>query len=325
MINKERFQEMKYWYDSTTAMYQHQYPILRTLPQLNTTMPYDVLLSYIYLDSIARFDTKGQTFDHSEAWRTMNDTLKGMLQYMYRMVDYNPKIFTQYLIETSLKSSKYKADLYGIMVNLRRDMLRAVPNRTEARALYSIFYPDYILRVRVNRIDSMILKPTPLSQGNPYVYRVTADVLDTLKGQTFSDCNEQAILRNTDNKPMVLAEGRYSCIQFQYMAANYFQPSMTMEWPYANRDEAFSKRGGFSMEVGQEAVVFLTYQDQRYDSAYDYIELGLEPQASYNALPIIDGKVRDVNGIWSDQPMMEYAEWRSRFMGLREKILTGSY
>ncbi len=124
-------------------------------------MPYDVLLPYIYLDSIARFDTTGQTFAHSEVWRTMNDTLKGMLRYAYCMMDYNPITLWQYIIETQLKSTKYKADLYGIMVNLRRAMLYAAPDPQEARALYSIFYPDYILRVKVARIDSMILKTVP--------------------------------------------------------------------------------------------------------------------------------------------------------------------
>ncbi len=150
-------------------------------------------------------------------------------------------------------------------------------------------------------------------------------MLDTLKGQVFCDCNEQAILRNTDNKPMVLAEGRHACLQFQYMAANYFQPSITTDWPYDKQDEAFNKRGGFSMEVGQEAVVFLKHHSQRYDSANDYLDLNLEPAASYNALPIIDGKVRDVNGIWPGQPMMDYAAWRNRFMALRRKIPTGTY
>ncbi len=54
-INKPRFQEFGYWYDSSTVVYQIQYPIIKTIPPLNTAMPWDILLAYIYTDSIAQF------------------------------------------------------------------------------------------------------------------------------------------------------------------------------------------------------------------------------------------------------------------------------
>ena len=54
----------------------------------------------------------------------------------------------------------------------------------------------------------------------------------------------------------------------------------------------------------------------------DYYYLHLEPWASNNALPIIDGKVRDLNHVWSDQDLLPYRDWRSRFLSIRSTILS---
>ncbi len=83
--------------------------------------------------------------------------------------------------------------------------------------------------------------------------------------------------------------------------------------------------GGFQMQVGQEALVFLTHSGQRYDSTNDYFDLNVDPRASYGALPIINGQVRDVNHIWSNQTMISYDDWKARVYELRNKILTGKY
>lgn len=79
------------------------------------------------------------------------------------------------------------------------------------------------------------------------------------------------------------------------------------------------------MRVGQEAVVFLTYDDWLIDATHDYFALKIEPIASVGALPIIDGRVRDVNRIWSNDLLMEYDAWRRRFFQIRDKILSGTY
>ena len=55
-INRSRFESMGYWYTPSNAMYQVRYPIIRSLPPLNSGMPWDILAAYVYMDSLARFD-----------------------------------------------------------------------------------------------------------------------------------------------------------------------------------------------------------------------------------------------------------------------------
>lgn len=327
-INKERFQPRN-WYDNTTAMYQLQYPILRSLPPLSSSMPYDILLSYIYLDSMARFDTARFAAQYIDRWQAMSDTLKGMLTYYYKVVDYNPIIFNQYISEVSLKRDyKYRASLREITEKLRSAFMRAAPNKRERLAIYSLLYPDYILRVKVNRIDSMLFKPFP-STVTPYQFQVTAVVLDTIKGHVISTCNDQYRAQNRDGKPLILAEGPNPCIHFTYTHAAYTHPSEDPQPPYRERDSEFiipgTDNGGFGMKVGQEAIVFLSHRRQLYDSTHDYFDLDVVMDASYNALPIIDGQVRDVNRVWSDDLLMDYTSWINRVMYLRDKILWGNY
>lgn len=324
-MNKDRFKHVGYWYDSTTAMYQEQYPIIRSLPPLSTGMPFDILLSYIYLDSCARFDTGETVLRKLFHWSTMNDTLKGMLTYYYKLTDYNPIIFNQYLWETNLKiRSKYVAALRPVADALREALLRTAPHREEAQALHAALYADNILRVRVVSVDSMLGKPEP-SPLNPYVYRVTAEVLDTIKGRVFAGCGDMQAKTNQDHGT---AQSTAPCIRFIYARGSYYQvlgDNADLPNP-PKRDPAFtSYEGGFTMHPGEEAIVFLGQIPSLVDSSNDYFNVWLQSLTSYNALPIIAGMVRDVNHFWSTSDLVTYADWKIRYFQIRDKILTGMY
>lgn len=324
-LNKDRFKQEGYWYDSTTAMYQERFPIIRSLPPLSTDMPLDILLSYIYLDSCARFDTGETVLRKLFHWKTMNDTLKGMLTYYYKLTDYDPILFNQYLWETNLKlRTRYVAALRPVADALREALLRAAPHREEAQALHAALYADNILRVRVLSVDSMLGKPEP-SPLNPYVYRVTAEVLDTIKGRVFAACGGLQAKTDPDHG---VAQSTTPCIRFIYARGNYYQvlgENADMPKP-PKRDSAFmSYEGGFKMHAGQEAIVFLGMSPSLFDSSNDYFNVWLQPLTSYNALPIIDGMVRDMNHYWSASDLMTYADWKTRYLQIRDKILTGNY
>jgi hypothetical protein len=326
-LNRSAFEEQKGWYDATTAMYQVKYPIIRSLPPLSSGMPWDILGSYIYLDSIVRFDNHEQTVASLASWSTMNDTLKGLSKYFYKTMDYNPILLTQYTYEVDLKRGRrYVASVNSIIGELFAAFHRSIPNRAEAPALCSTFFPDYILRVRINAIDSMPLKPWP-SRSDSHIFRVTASVLDTLKGRVFSTCTDQY---STGSGGSITAALNPPCIQFGYVHGNYFRTDGLLEtpWMYPARDEAFfasPSDNGFAMHPGQEAIVFLSHHGRLLDSSFDYFSLNLDPTAAYNALPIINGQVRDINHIWSGSESIDYADWKARFITLRDKILNGTY
>ncbi len=186
-----------------------------------------------------------------------------------------------------------------------------------------MIYPDYILRIKVTGIDSAELK-SPIVR---HKFRVRCEILDTLKGQRISTCPDQLLMQQPP--PQAVAYTNPPCFEFQYTHRNYWPGGSIhqSDYPYQTKDPAFSvgADSSFAMQVGQEAIVFLSYHASVVDSSFDYYDIDLEPEASYNALPVINGQVHDINRVWSNSTTMSYQDWRNRFFRLREKILTQTY
>lgn len=325
------------WYDSTNAMYQYAFPIIRSLPPLNSSMPWDVMAGYIIADSIARFDANGTT---TATWlksrSTMSDTLAGLLRFLYRMQEHNAATFLQYRTEVDLKrrspSRDYRASIRGITDDAFNTLLRCAPNRAEAGALYSALYADYILHVKVLAVDSMPLKPSSSGPGVSTTFRATVEILDTLKGGVIPSC-QQELSQDPDNKSARRARIATAapCTYIVYDNLSIWNPedaSDRFRKLYYARDPAFSysqRDSSFRMRAGQEAIVFIAYGNQKLDSTHDYFEPNITAFASFGALPVIDGRVRDVNKVWSNSLWMNYPDWRQRFFAIREKIITGKY
>ncbi len=335
-MDKSTLQQWHYWYDSSTVRYHVGYPVLRSLPPLNTMMPWDIMAAYIYMDSLARFDFDRtadrrldqlrEEYNFTDPPHTFSDTLKQAASYLYRLVDYNPVIFNQYLEEVGLKyGSRYRADLRIIAAKVGVVVYEGLTDASRRVGMLALLEADYILRVRVRSVDSM---PVPTTEGM-YCYRVTADVLDTLKGRVFPSCNESAF--NVGNE----ADSRTglsvpSCMQFVYVDHLFSDPNHGPSGGpnlYYARDPEFARGDDslFAMRSGQEAIVFIAHHDWLMDSTHDYYHLRLERRASMGVLPIMDGQVRDINRVWSDDVMLDYGEWRRRLMVLRDRLLSGIY
>ncbi len=330
-IDKEGFQQWRYWYEN--YLYETQYPILRSLPPLSITMPWDILASYIYMDSLARFDNTNLTERTLDRWRyerMINDTLRGMAKYIYRMMDYDPSRFTQYIDEVDLKGgTRYKASLRGISSRVSPLIFESLPSTEPRAAFMALLESSYILRVKVCSIDSMPTNSS--SRGAKYLYQVTADVLDTLKGQVFIPCPEAQQLSQQKTSSMARTLSSHpGCMQFVYVNGLYFNPRTIPPGApdiYTARDPefAFGRDSLFAMKAGQEAVIFAVHNGRLVDSANDYYHMRLDARTSFGALPIINGQVRDINHIWSDQTMLSYEEWKRQFMALRDRLLSGAY
>jgi len=325
-LNEQGFKGFKYWYDSTTAMYQVRYPIIKNIPPISPSMPLDIMFTYVVADSICRFAPQKDVTNLMKSWSSMNDTLRYAAKYLYRMMDYNPIIFRQYQDQvTLLRKSPFKTYFIDVRNGIQRKFAQFVPPQ-EKNAVNAALGAEYILRVQVVKIDSM---PDKLVAGQ-IRYRVTAKVLDTLKGQVYqpAPCNSgHAILDN--GSP-------YPCIYFQYGEHNYFDPSGSIglmagdaehePWPFDKQDSAFMRTlNRFEMKLGQDAIIFLSHDAQKFDHEADYYELSLDTYYSYNALPVINGQVRDVNNVWSTSLLLNYADWKARYQEIRGKILNGSY
>jgi hypothetical protein len=246
------------------------------------------------------------------------------------MKEYDAIRFAQYRNEVSLNRDNpgrpYKASLRLISTAAQNALLRCAPNRAEAGALYSALYADYVLHVKVLTIDSMPLKPGP-SLAVSTIFRATVEIIDTLKGGTIPSC-QQEVHPDLDNKLPRIAKDA-PCTYIMYNHASIWAPeeaSPQFRKLYYSRDPAFcTDDSSFTMHPGQEAVVCLAFGNQKLDSTHDYFDLDITAFASFGALPVVDGRVRDVNHVWSSNLWMDYSDWRQRFLAIREKILTGNY
>ncbi|HVZ39456.1 MAG TPA: hypothetical protein VHI13_09275 [Candidatus Kapabacteria bacterium] len=336
-LNKPAFSHD--WYKSTDEQYVYTFPIIRSLPPLNSAMPWDVMAGYIVADSICRFDSTGTTVENwLRTRRTMSDTLAGLLRFLYRMTEYDAATFTQYSYEVDLKrgnpSRPYRAGLFDIIAAADRAIFRCAPNRADAGALYTAFISDMVLHVRVLAIDSMPQTQHP-HDFITMLYRATVQVLDTLKGGNIPSCQQQFEQdRVAKDRQRARAATALPCTYIMYcnfsvLDADHAPDVLGIPSPfyriYRQRDTAFggcSESCSFRMKVGQEAVVFLNFGDSKVDSTNDYFQLEI---AGQDPLPVVDGRVRDVNHVWSSDLWMDYAAWRERFLTIREKIVTGNY
>lgn len=346
-INQAGFKSWGYWYDSTTAVFQEQFPIIRSIPPLSTSMPINILFSYIYLDSLLRFGPSTQVEKRISKWTAINDTMTSMMSVLYMMKDYNPIIFNQYMDEVGLNgksyynvgmgirdtlnnsntslipppsnppTGKYTNSLTSVVNKLLSRWFALSPNKNEELAIYSLIKSDYILRVRVLSIDSALNKNSPLHYNR---YRVTAEVLDTIKGKVFHTLPQYSAKKKTilENFPIM---------QFGYTPLIY--PEFT-EWSsgsvwFDKRDEAFTGLNGeFTMKSGQEAVVFIVFHNGKVDYQNDYYDISLDASCSNAALPIIDNQVRDNNHVWSPTSL-DYDAFKNRLFELINKIMTGKF
>lgn len=313
-------------YDSTRQPYHQRFPIIRTLPPLNGGMPAEVLASYVYLDSLAIFNTDEnmvQSTTARAAWLEQPESLRKMIRSYYTATDYDPVTFEQYEMETALKRGRaYKTPL-SLMTGYLPDLLAGIASAPQDRAaLKSVLKPGYVLRVRVLSIDSTPLNnPTPGTLGT-HMFSATAEILDTLKGREIPFYTPYSRASEEMPSPGI------PCIRFQYYSGYYgnFSPGRDV---VPKEDSVFQRKNAqgfneFAMRPGQEAIVFLSLDYWRLDTMYDYYQLAMEREAFY-ALPIIDEQVRDVNRVWSDNLLMSYTDWRRRFVEIREKILSGTF
>jgi hypothetical protein len=327
-LNDTTFKEAGFWYDSTNSMFQNQFPIIRSIPPLSMNMPFDIMLSYIYLDSLLRFTTNYQQDSILQSMETINDTLTNTIKYLYKMVDYNPIIFNQYSGETALNNisvngGRFRASLY----NLRNSVVskfKSLVNPLQKEAYFSLLYSDYILKIQVISIDSTFDKR--LLEGiddlNTKRYKVNAMVLDTIKGKIFIDNNQIVPSLFKQTKFTNILTPTPPIISFQYINRCYYQhPTSNIQ----NDFEFMNSTSGFKMQPGQTAVVFLTFTNQLFDFENDYFDLDVESLCSNNALPIINGNVRDINFFWSQNQIQSYESWKLIVLQLIQNIQTSTY
>ena len=297
-------------------LFQQQYPMLQNLPPLSTGMPFDVMIGYIYADSLFKFGNEDSCFMTSmrlqNCW--INDTLKAFAKFIYEMQDYNPIIFQQYLDESK------NADLFptGVCNELFPYLGSCLQTRFQGgdrKIIDNIFNASYILKVRINAIlDS---GTTYMSKHTHMIYKASARVLDTLKGQVFTPCSQppQSLNKKPNNQP--LDNDNYPDICFEFS-----------HWYFANdgdadiKDSVITGKKEFNLIPGQEYIVFLDISSRIIDFQNDYYDLYTEFPF---AISIVNGQIRDYDHIWGTSTWLDYPLWKVKFNQLKQRILKGDF
>ncbi|MFN8360849.1 MAG: hypothetical protein U0264_13125 [Candidatus Kapaibacterium sp.] len=300
------------WYDASKYQFEVAYPKLSVIPPLSTGMDFETLLSYILADSLMRSTTRESLTSHVKYWKKQkvkNDTIIAAIKYLYKLKDYDPIRFYQYM--HSLDSPLYSINLLKLHSSVAEVLSRIVTNTPNAFAINQLFEADYILKVHVNFIDSLPW----INHPNQYIYQVNATVLDTLKGRVFQSCGIENLSIKKSNKQLAPTTAS-NTLCFTYVTGPYSNDVDN----YKVDESLLNGAGNLSLQPSQEVIVSLSHGNYLWDYGYDYFGLSIS-----RVTPIINGQVKDNNNEWSNSLLLNYADWKSAFLQKKNMLLTGGY
>ena len=181
---------------------------VETLPPLFTDMPYDCMIGYIAMDSIAREKPGGEIINYADSLSL--DSLRIAARLMYSVADYSPLLLMRYInnIRDSSREGRYKSSPAVSYFNLEEQLIE---RRDELGRDYAmVLTSQYIYKVR---IDSVVVGiDTTFRKPKDWV-NAACTVLDTIKGQ-YLPCNcKETLPENKVNKQLSNAD---NCLIFSY-------------------------------------------------------------------------------------------------------------
>jgi len=176
-------------------------------PPLSTSMPLDVLLGYIALDSASRVLGTGYV-DSIASVRSMDDTIRMMMKYAYEVVDFDPIRFMAY-------SFDFRSGISCAPNTIRRGMNTIVAKRsTNLREDLVLLSSDIIAKVRISKIENITDSGAKQSRDARII---GFTVLDTIKGSVFPNrCTQTTSI--VGSVPTTQSTGPSTCQYFDLRA-----------------------------------------------------------------------------------------------------------
>lgn len=295
-----------YWYgrDWSTDPVQFQYSVLTNYPPLSTGMPFDVLIGYIYLDSIVR-TVPPHSVDSFYKQLGYSDTLRRVVKYIYEMEDFDPIKFSQY-IDAHLVGYKTQVPI-GIIQRIFKSIKKNYPDSLKTTQL--LYSADYILDVRADWVATTYDSARPVFHNST---SVECSVLDTIKGRRWPACIfDSTIAYHGKIQPLSAP----SCIEFDYLP----------DWSRNEHVDALPTDSGLTLnghtwiERDSEYIVFLQLYDLGRDSTYNYS--AISPLRTANTMagmyPVRGGRVYDPNNDFGFGTGLTVTEFKNK---LRSRI-----
>ena len=241
-------------------------------PPLSIYMPYDVIISYLVLDSLSANMPIADFRELLDRQQGYTDTLQTLMKYFIVNNAYDPVRFFLFNLHDS------SANILGKDV-----MLSELGNKLE-QASADYFFDFTMLNTQMIfhiKADSIIERYDPYLGENCAI--VASTITDTLFGQVAPACKDLDIPElpedYSDPLPRILKALPGECLQFNYISS---QVEDKLDW----------------IKKDKEYIVFLSISHLCFDSAdVKEVYYTLYPQYNmskvYGMYPIVDGKVYD--------------------------------
>lgn len=251
-------------------------------------MPLDVLLGYIYFDSLARTCTQSD-LDSVIGQLNYGDTLRYALRYLYIMQDFDPLVFFQFCYAHPA-GYRFKSLPSGIVKDLVERAMVVSPDHYVSPSLCAT---ELILHLSVTDTSSAIDSSLPDGMNRTMV--VTASVIDTIKGSVLPTCT-MAYPYSSGRRPVdwstksVLSP---NCFQFEY--ALFWQKDIRNGSFRYNYNTQYDTAGNSYVKKGGEYIVLLRFQNLGIDSSVSYFSCypGMHHSSCMSIYAISEGHVLD--------------------------------
>lgn len=268
---------------------------LPNIPYLTTDTPYEVMLSYIILDSVC----KSSSFKEVKEFLNgldYGDTLKKIMNYLYRTVDFDAfrYLYTQYSRGNTNNSSIY----YMHPRDVINEILYTVSKKTPNYFLdLMLLRADFILHIK---IKDTIVRKTPSSGIYPDLSIVTYEILDTIKGKRIPTCKDISIYNPSEEKVIKADNGpnpnTYPCSQFDFrFNKDYFRKEGSRDVILINENNPIHFEKWDFVKIDGEYLVFLNLHPLCSDDYIDYsgLTLTISPLKNCPMFPVVNGILKD--------------------------------
>lgn len=230
-------------------------------PPYNSNMPLDVFIGYLALDSLSKYADYND-YNNFIARQSYNDTIRTMMRYIYKTVDYNPNNFLCFMYHN--RYQRRPIDGYY------RDLIHKVLLESPMPILDASLLGSFLI-AQIN-VDSIYCYTDSLAKFARTSRTVKASINQIFKG-TPPTYNILSIIEQT--------------IEFTY----------AREW-FVNFNGYDSSANVFELEKGNSYIVFLEYRYIcRENSSFYYTIFPYRGSKSKTACmyPIVNGNVIDSN------------------------------
>jgi len=264
-----------------------EYPKYPYLPYYTTDMPYEVMLGYIVMDSVCNYGN-ALLLDDFISRQTFNDTIKKIMNYIYRMADWDPFLF----IET-----QYESNFYMHPSNVIEKLInKSASLSTNFNLIKLLLKSHYILHIRVT--DTLTRRYQSSNITIP-VAIVNYEILDTIKGRKIPICKDISLNYGSESvKAKKAPSGPNNCSQFGYSLLwqrSTENNDIVIINPSGGGTSLFDENGVLWTKTNSEYIVCLNISLLCGTAGFEYVSIrpNVIPSLTCTMYPIENGKVQD--------------------------------